>query len=142
VAGAFVPGDLNLSSQDIVLSAIPMFHVDGWGLTRAAWAAGAALVFAGPWLDGRSLHDLVEGEGVTVVAARPQVWQGLLAHVEREGAGLGSLRLAILTGDSASARATASTLRDRYGIPVFHAPTATPLHRWGDAEECSPVVSG
>jgi fatty-acyl-CoA synthase len=99
-------------------------------------------VFAGPWLDGRSLHALVESEGVTVVAARPQVWQGLLAHVEREGAGLGSLRLAILTGDSASARATASTLRDRYGIPVFHAPTATPLHRWGDAEECSPVVSG
>ena len=31
VAGAFVPGDLNLSSQDIVLSAIPMSHVDGWG---------------------------------------------------------------------------------------------------------------
>ena len=141
-AGAFVPGDLNLSSRDIVLSAIPMCHADGWGLTRAAWAAGAALVFAGPWLDGRSLHDLVEGEGVTVAAARPQVWQGLLAHVEREGAGLGSLRLAILTGDSASARATATTLRDRYGIPVFHAPTATPLHRWGDAEECSPVVSG
>ena len=98
-AGAFVPGDLKLSSQDIVLSAIPMSHVDGWGLTRAAWAAGAALVFAGPWLDGRSLHALVEGEGVTVIAARPQVWQGLLAHVEREGAGLGSLRLAILTGD-------------------------------------------
>ena len=141
-AGTFVPGDLKLSSPDIVLSAIPMFDVDGWGLTRTAWAAGAALVFAGPWLDGRSLHALAEGEGVTVVAARPQVWQGLLAHVEREGAGLGSLRLAILTGDSASARATASTLRDRYGIPVFHAPTATPLHRWGDAEECSPVVSG
>ena len=106
VAGAFVPADLKLSSQDIVLSAIPMSHVDGWGLTRAAWAAGAALVFAGPWLDGRSLHDLVEGEGVTVVAAGPQVWQGLLAHLEREGAGLGSLRLAILTGDSASPCAT------------------------------------
>ena len=133
-AGAFVPGDLKLSSHDIVLSAIPMFHVDGWGLTRAAWAVGAALVFAGPWLDGRSLHNLVEGESVTVVAARPQVWQGLLAHVEREGAGLGRLRLAILAGDSASAHATASTLRDRYGIQVFRAPTATPLYRWGDAE--------
>jgi hypothetical protein len=57
--------------------------------------------------------------------------------VEREGAGLGSLRLAILTGDFASARATASTLRDRYGIPVFHAPMATPLLKWGDVEKYS-----
>ena len=106
---AFVPDELNPPSQDIVLSAIPMFHADGWGLACAAWAAGATLVFPGPWLDGRSLHELIEGEGVTVAAARPLVWQGLLAHVEREGAGLSGLRLAIVTGDCPAPGATAST---------------------------------
>ena len=103
-----------------------MSHVDSWRLVGAAWAAGAPLVFAGPWLDGRSLYDLIDGEGVTVVAARPQVWQGLLAHVEREAAALPGLRLAIITGDSACPAAIASTLHDRYGVTVLRAPTATP----------------
>ena len=43
---------------------------------------GAKLVFPGPWLDGKSLYDLFESEGVTVSAGVPTVWQGLLAHVE------------------------------------------------------------
>ena len=123
---ACLPDELHQRSQEIVLSAIPMSHVDSWRLVGAAWAAGAPLVFAGPWLDGRSLYDLIDGEGVTVVAARPQVWQGLLAHVEREAAALPGLRLAIITGDSACPAAIASTLHDRYGVTVLRAPTATP----------------
>ena len=130
---AFMPDDLAHQPQDIVLSAVPMSHVDGWGLTCSAWQAGATLVFPGPWLDGRSLHDLVEGAGVTIAAAPPQVWQGLLAHVEREDAGLVRLRLAIVSGDSACSQVTASTLRDRYGVRVLPSPGAIPLYRWGDA---------
>jgi 3-(methylthio)propionyl---CoA ligase len=131
VVGAFAPDDLTPPPQDVVLAAVPMFDVDGWRLTSEAWAAGAALVFPGPWLDGRSLHDLIEDEGVTIVAARPQVWQGLLAHVEREGCGLAGLRRAIVAGDCPPA--TADTLRDRYGVTVLHAPTASPLNGRGGA---------
>ena len=77
---------------------------EGWGLACAAWQAGAGLVLPGPWLDGGSLHALIEGEGVTVVAAGGLVWRGLLAHAEREGAALSGLRLAIVTGGGAEAR--------------------------------------
>ena len=138
---AFVPDELNHLSQDIVLSAVPMSHVDGWRITCAAWQAGAKLVFPGPWLDGRSLHDLIESEGVTVAAAGGLVWRGLLAHAEREGATLSGLRLAIVTDDAAGAEATASTLSDHYGVKILRSPRATPHYGWGDAGERSPLVS-
>ena len=41
-------------SQEVVLSAVPMSHSEGWGLVRAAWEAGAGLVFPGPgWTAAR-----------------------------------------------------------------------------------------
>ncbi len=55
-----------------------MFHVNAWGLPYAACMVGAKLVFPGPHLDGKSLHELFESEGVTVSAGVPTVWQGLL----------------------------------------------------------------
>ena len=59
-----------------------MFHVNAWGLPYVACMVGAKLVFPGPWLDGKSLYELFESEGVTMSAGVPTVWQGLLAHVE------------------------------------------------------------
>ena len=77
-----MPDALNLSSRDAVLPVVPMFHVNAWGLPYAACLVGAKVVFPGAGLDGKSLHDLFEDEGVTVSAGVPTVWQGLLAHVE------------------------------------------------------------
>ena len=49
-----------------------MFHVNAWGLPYAACMVGAKLVFPGPGLDGKSLHELFEAEGVTCrPACRP-----------------------------------------------------------------------
>lgn len=125
---ASAPGpDAGLRRDDTVLAAVPMFHRDGRDLVDAALAAGARLVLPGPWLDRRSLHALIESEGVTVVAARPQVWQGLLAHAEREGAGLPSLRRAIVDGDSSVPLVQPRPLRDGPGAPAPRAPATTPL---------------
>jgi fatty-acyl-CoA synthase len=121
-----------LLPQDVVLAAIPMFHADGRELVSAAWADGAGLVLPGPWLDGRSLHELIESEGVTVAAAGRLVWRGLLAHAEREGASLSGLRLAIVTDETAEAQATASALRDRHGVKILRG-QGVPLHEGGDA---------
>jgi acyl-CoA synthetase (AMP-forming)/AMP-acid ligase II len=43
---------------------------------------GAKLVFPGAALDGKSLYELFESEGVTLSAGVPTVWQGLLAYVK------------------------------------------------------------
>ena len=82
---AALPDALNCSARDVILPVVPMFHVNAWGLPYVACMVGAKLVFPGPWLDGKSLYDLFESEGVTMSAGVPTVWQGLLAHVEANG---------------------------------------------------------
>src|SRR5262252_8518601 len=79
---AALPDSLNCSAREVILPVVPMFHVNAWGLPYAACMVGAKLVFPGPFLDGRSLYELFEAEGVTMSAGVPTVWQGLLAHVD------------------------------------------------------------
>ena len=123
---ALVPDELSPLAQDTVLSAVPLSHAEGWGLACAAWQAGAGLVLPGPWLDGGSLHALIEGEGVTVVAAGGLVWRGLLAHAEREGAALSGLRLAIVTGGGAEAEAAVGALGGLDGVRILRSPLPPP----------------
>jgi fatty-acyl-CoA synthase len=106
-----------------------MFHVNAWGLPYIACMVGAKLVFPGPWLDGKSLHDLIEAEGVTVSAGVPTVWQGLLAHVESNGLGFSTMRRTII-GGSACPPAMMRAFQERYDVQVLHA--------WG-MTELSPV---
>ena len=66
--GAALPDGLNLSARDVVLPVVPMFHVNAWGLPYSCAAVGAKMVFPGAGLDGKSLHELFEAEGVTMTA--------------------------------------------------------------------------
>ena len=59
-----------LSSHEIVLPAVSMFHVHAWGIPYAAAMCGAKLVLPGPNLDGQNLYELIESERVTVTAGR------------------------------------------------------------------------
>src|SRR5262252_4183741 len=89
---AALPDSLGCSARDTILPVVPMFHVNAWGLPYVACMVGAKLVFPGPSLDGKSLHDLFESEGVTLSAGVPTVWQGLLAHVDANGLKFSTMR--------------------------------------------------
>jgi fatty-acyl-CoA synthase len=115
-----LPDSLDCSSRDTILPVVPMFHVNAWGLPYVACMVGAKLVFPGPWLDGKSLHDLFEGEGVTVSAGVPTVWQGLLAHVEANDLTFGTMRRTII-GGSACPPAMMQAFQERYDVQVLHA---------------------
>jgi acyl-CoA synthetase (AMP-forming)/AMP-acid ligase II len=117
---AALPDALNLSACDVVLPAVPMFHVNAWGLPYIACMTGAKLVLPGPRLDGQSLHELIEGEGVTVTAGVPTVWQGLLSHLEASGRTFSTMKRTII-GGSACPPAMMRTIHERYGIEVVHA---------------------
>ena len=117
---AALPDSLNCSARDTILPVVPMFHVNAWGLPYAACMVGAKLVFPGPWLDGRSLHDLFESEGVTVSAGVPTVWQGLLAHVEANDLKFSTMRRTII-GGSACPPAMMRAFQERYEVQVLHA---------------------
>lgn len=124
-----LPDALNLSGRDAILPVVPMFHVNAWGLPYSACMVGAKLVLPGARLDGASLYDLFESEGVTVSAGVPTVWQGLLAHVQANTQRFSTMRRTII-GGSACPPSMMNTFEETYGVQVTHA--------WG-MTELSPI---
>ena len=118
-AGA-LPDALNLSSRDVVLPVVPMFHVNAWGIPFAAAAVGCKLVFPGPAMDGKSIHDLLESEEVTFAAGVPTVWQMLLSYMADAKVGFSTLRRTVV-GGSACPPAMIKRFRDIYDVTVLHA---------------------
>lgn len=123
--GSALPDSCGLSARDVVLPVVPMFHVNAWGTPYSSLMVGAKLVFPGPALDGKSLYDLFEAEGVTFSAGVPTVWQGLLAHVEENGLRFSTMNRTVI-GGSACPPAMIEAFEGRYGVQV--------LHGWGMTE--------
>jgi len=117
---AALPDAFGCSARDTILPVVPMFHVNAWGLPYVACMVGAKIVFPGPWLDGRSLHELFEDESVTLSAGVPTVWKGLLAHVEANGLGFRTMRRTVI-GGSACPPAMMRAFQERYDVQVLHA---------------------
>jgi 3-(methylthio)propionyl---CoA ligase len=115
-----LPDSMNCSARDVILPVVPMFHVNAWGLPYAACMVGAKLVFPGPFLDGKSLHDLFESEGVTMAAGVPTIWQRLLAHVEANDLKFSTLRRTLI-GGSACPPAMMRAFQERHDVQVLHA---------------------
>ena len=125
------PDAFGLSTRDVVLPVVPLFHANSWSLAFAAPMAGSSLVMPGPKLDGASVYDLLTSEHVTFTAAVPTIWFALLQHLDATGGTLPDLtRVAI--GGSACPRAVIEAFERRFDVPVLHA--------WG-MTEMSPVGS-
>ena len=115
-----LPDSLNTGAADTILPVVPMFHVNAWGLPYAACMVGCKLVFPGPGLDGKSLHDLFESEGVTLSAGVPTVWQGLLAYVSGNGLRFTTMNRTVI-GGSACPPAMMTAFQEQFGVQVLHA---------------------
>ena len=122
---------MGISEREVVLPVVPMFHANAWGLAFSAPAAGAKLVMPGQKLDGASVHELIETEGVTLSAAVPTVWQMLLQHLRATNGKLTRLRRVVI-GGSAVPESLVRGFRDDFGVEVTHA--------WG-MTETSPLGS-
>ena len=79
-----LPDAFGIGSRDVILPAVPMFHVNGWNLPFTAALTGAELVLPGPRLDAVSLLDLLESERVTYTAGVPTVWMSVLHAIDAE----------------------------------------------------------
>jgi acyl-CoA synthetase (AMP-forming)/AMP-acid ligase II len=122
---------IGLASSDRVLPIVPLFHANSWSLAFAAPMAGATMIMPGARLDGASVHELLETNAVTVSAAVPTVWLGLLAYMEQTGKRLTTLKR-VYIGGSACPRAMTEAFEKKYGVTVVHA--------WG-MTEMSPIGS-
>ena len=117
---AALPDALNASARDVILPVVPMFHVNAWGLPYAACLVGAKMVYPGAALDGKSLYELFEGEGVTMSAGVPTVWQGLLAYTDANHLKFGTMKRTVI-GGSACPPAMMEAFEQKYGVHVLHA---------------------
>ncbi|MBT4521058.1 MAG: long-chain-fatty-acid--CoA ligase [Halieaceae bacterium] len=94
-----MPDAMGLSSTDVVLPIVPMFHVNAWGTPYACPMVGAKLVFPGSKMgDGETLAALINEEGVTMSAGVPTVWLGLLAYLKASGKRVDTLEKIIVGG--------------------------------------------
>jgi acyl-CoA synthetase (AMP-forming)/AMP-acid ligase II len=117
--GSSVPNALNVSSMDSVLPVVPMFHVNAWGLPYSVPLSGAKMVFPGAALDGKSLYDLFEAEGVTFSAGVPTVWLGLINYAIQNNLQFSTFRRTVI-GGSACPPAMMDTLIDKLNVHVIH----------------------
>ena len=129
--GSALPDGMGLSSRESVMPVVPMFHVNAWGLPYSAALTGCKVVFPGPGMDGKSVYELMESEGVTMAAGVPTIWQMLLTHVQGNGLKFSTLQRTVI-GGSACPPAMIAAFKEHFGVEVVHA--------WG-MTETSPLGS-
>ena len=123
------PDVFGLTSEDVILAIVPMFHANAWALTYAAPMAGAKFVMPGAGMDGKSIYELLESEKVSHTAAVPTVWLGLLQYLEENEKGLPYLKK-IVVGGAACPPMMIRKFELDYGVEMIHA--------WG-MTEMSPI---
>lgn len=129
-AWAFLsPNVLSLALADTVLSIVPLFHVNGWGLPYTAPMVGANLVLPGSKLDGKSLTNLINEEKITKSVGVPSIWNSVLEHMDLTKQTVKTLDR-IIIGGAAAAPKMIEVFNNKYSVEVVHA--------WG-MTEMSPV---
>ncbi len=112
---------------DVVMPCSSLYHATAWGLPFSAPICGAKLVLPADKMDGASLHQLIDGEGVTSTGGVPTIWTMYLDWLDRNGQRPDSLKKVVI-GGSAVPRAMAETFKRLYGVQT--------LQIWGMTETC------
>jgi fatty-acyl-CoA synthase len=138
---ALLPDSKGISSRDVVMPVVPMFHANCWSLAFSVPMAGATLVMPGAKMDGPSIYELLTTYKVSFTAAVPTVWLMLLQDLEKTGGKLPDLKRVVI-GGSACPRAMAKTFQDRYGVQVIHAWGMTEMSPLGSLCTMKPEYAG
>jgi len=117
--------------DDRLLTIVPMFHANAWGMPYAGWFTGTDLIMPGRFMQAEPLSRLIAAERVTCSAAVPTIWAELLRYSETNDVDFSSVKQ-IACGGAAVPRALMEAFRDRFGIRLLQA--------WG-MTETSPVAS-
>jgi len=128
---ATTPAALNLSERERILTIVPMFHANAWGIPYAAFMCGASLVMPGRFLQAEPLTRMVKEERVTFSGAVPTIWADILRYGDDHEVDLSSVRM-IICGGSAVPRSLMERFEERYGVRIVQA--------WG-MTETSPLAA-
>jgi fatty-acyl-CoA synthase len=118
-----------LSERDTVLTIVPMFHANCWGLPYAGWWVGADFLQPTRFLQPEPLVQMIERHRPTFAGAVPTIWNAVLHYGEGKDIDLSSFRL-VVCGGSAVPKSLMRAFENRYGVTI--------LQLWG-MTETSPV---
>jgi len=122
---------IGISINDRVLSIVPMFHANAWGIPYAGWLAGSDFLMPGPYLQPESLCRFITACRPTVSAAIPTILAGMLHHAVTNAVDLSYFRI-LFSGGAALPRSVAEGFRKHFNVPV--------VQGWG-MTETSPVAA-
>lgn len=111
---------MGMGASDVVLPVVPMFHANAWGLALSCPATGANMVMPGAQMDGASIYELLDSEKVTITAAVPTVWLGLLTYLQENNLKLPYLKKVIIGGSAIPEKILRAFELD-YDVDVVHA---------------------
>lgn len=89
-----------LAADTPVLPVVPMFHVNAWGLVYAAPICGFKIVFPGAKMDGASIFELLDSEGVVFSFGVPTVWNMLLKYCDDNKMVLSAMKYSVIGGSA------------------------------------------
>ncbi|MEH6551327.1 MAG: long-chain fatty acid--CoA ligase [Pseudomonadales bacterium] len=139
--GGAVPSVFGLTTDDIILPIVPMFHVNAWAIPYAAVMSGTKLVFPGPKMgDGAAIADLINAEKVTVSAGVPTVWLAMLNHLRETKQTVETLTR-IIVGGAACPQAIMEEMEQAHGVYVHHAWGMTEMSPLGTFNTIKPELS-
>jgi fatty-acyl-CoA synthase len=110
---------IGISSNDVVMPVVPMFHISAWDLPYATLMTGARLVLPGPRPTSEDLADLISKEKVTIASAAPTVWISFIDYIKREKLDISTLKIAI-TGGAEPPKGLIKSFMEM-GIRTYHA---------------------
>ncbi|WP_405583860.1 long-chain fatty acid--CoA ligase [Streptomyces sp. NBC_01190] len=110
---------MGLTSHDISLPVVPMFHVNAWGVPHAAFMSGINLLMPDRFLHPGPLAEMIESERPTHAAAVPTIWQALLAELTAKPRDITSLKR-VTIGGSACPPALMKAFDEQLGVRLCH----------------------
>ncbi|HEV7204317.1 MAG TPA: long-chain fatty acid--CoA ligase [Jatrophihabitans sp.] len=117
------------TERDKILTFVPMFHVNAWGIPFGAFLSGATLHLPGPHMTPEPICTFIATERSTAASAVPTIWGGILQYGNEHDIDLSSLRIGT-SGGAAIPRSLMEAFETKYGVRI--------IQGWG-MTETSPV---
>lgn len=95
---------MSLSQRDDVLTIVPMFHANAWGIPYAALMCGASLLMPDRFLQPEPVLEMMAVEKPTFAAAVPTIWTGVLGQLSAKPQDISHLRQVIVGGSAVPRR--------------------------------------
>lgn len=114
---AGLTGAFGFSAFDCIMPCSSLYHATAWGVPFTAAINGCKFVLPCDKMDGASLQELIQTEGVTFSGGVPTIWTMYLNYLERTGENTGDVKCLVIAG-SAVPRALAEKFEMHYGVSV------------------------